>query len=387
MNILFYFENQINPMYGGTERVADNLAHALRTRGYGIYYLSRRKVGGEYDIPCYFLPDEVGNTGRNIAYINDLINQHQIDIIINEGGNTDDIYLFSKEHFTKVKIITHLHFNPYLQYKYFYRSLHLPFKLFKPVEGMVNLLKWVKAPLNRYNLLKYTRQRYCYMYEHSDRVILLAPSYVSDYLEIAGIEDKRHVCKAMLNPNTYKQTEDSQIKENVVIFVGRLNFEQKRVDYLLDVWKLVTQQIKNWRLEIVGDGPDKERLQEYCKKHQILNVSFEGFKDSSSYYAKAKILTLSSIQEGSPMVIIEAMQHGVVPMLYGTFSASKFLVQEGETGYVIPPFDKQLYAYKMVTLMNNDTQWEGMSETCKANSKQYNIDLITDEWEELLKTI
>ena len=69
MNILFYFISQINPRCGGTERVADNIAHGLRNRDHNVYYLSRTKVPGEYDIPCYFLPDEQGVTDGNIFYI------------------------------------------------------------------------------------------------------------------------------------------------------------------------------------------------------------------------------------------------------------------------------------------------------------------------------
>ena len=107
MNILFYFENQINPQRGGTERVADNIAQELKRRGYGIFYLSRRKVEGEYNIPCYFLPEEKGNTPLNYSYVNKLITEHSINIIINEGGNTEDVYLFSKEYFPNVKIIRH----------------------------------------------------------------------------------------------------------------------------------------------------------------------------------------------------------------------------------------------------------------------------------------
>ena len=46
MNLLFYFENQINPMCGGTERVVDTIAHAMRNRGHSVYYMSRRRLMG-----------------------------------------------------------------------------------------------------------------------------------------------------------------------------------------------------------------------------------------------------------------------------------------------------------------------------------------------------
>lgn len=47
MNILFYFISQINPRSGGTERVADNVAHGLCGRGHRVFYMSRTSVTGD----------------------------------------------------------------------------------------------------------------------------------------------------------------------------------------------------------------------------------------------------------------------------------------------------------------------------------------------------
>ena len=88
MNILFYFISQINPRSGGTERVADNVAHGLRGRGHSVFYMSRTSVPGDYDVPCFFLPDKEGITQRNIDYVNRFCQEHCIDVIINEAGNT-----------------------------------------------------------------------------------------------------------------------------------------------------------------------------------------------------------------------------------------------------------------------------------------------------------
>lgn len=387
MNILFYFESQINPQRGGTERVADNISHELKKRGYEVFYLSRRKVDGEYDIPCFFLPDEKGNTERNYSFVKNLIIEHNIDIIINEGGNTEDIYFFSKEHFSNVKIITHLHFNPYLQYKYFYRSLYLPLSVLHPVKTFVNILKWIKAPWNRYNLLRHMRQRYKYMYKNSDKVILLAPTYIDEFCTIANVTNDSKKCESFYNPNTFQNILDIQEKENVVLFVGRLSFEHKRVDYLLDIWKIVSKIKNDWKLKIVGDGPDRKRLQNYCKSNDIQNVYFEGFKDISPYYAKAKVLCLTSITEGSPMVIVEAMQNGVVPIVYNTFSASEFLIDNNRNGFIIPPFDINQYVSAMTTIMKNEDLYNNMSRKCIESSDKYNLNRIVDIWEELMHQI
>lgn len=387
MNILFYFENQINPQRGGTERVADNIAQELKRRGYKIFYLSRRKVNGIYDVPCYFLPDQKGNTPLNYSYIKKIIEELSIDIIINEGGNTEDIYLFSKEYFSNVRIITHLHFTPLLQYKYFYRSLYLPISICHPFYSAINILKWIKAPLNKYNLLKYIKQRYKYMYNYSDKIILLAPSYIMEFCKIAKVDYPNTKCISIFNPNTFPDVYDSDEKRNIVLFVGRLTYEHKRLDYLLKVWIKVYKKIKNWDLYIVGDGPDKDRLIKYSQQNNIQNIHFEGSKDVAPYYKKAKILCLTSITEGSPMVIIEAMQNGVIPITYNTFSASKYLIENKVNGYIIPPFDANQYANTMIQIMSNNCLYEELSKACKDSSSRYNIETIVNSWENLFQTI
>lgn len=388
MHILFYFENQINPQKGGTERVADNIAQELKKRGHKISYLSRRKVDGAYNVSCYFLPDQKGNTPLNYSYVKELIAKLSIDIIINEGGNTEDIYLFSKEYFPNITIITHLHFTPLLQYKYFYRSLYLPISLNHPFNTAINILKWIKAPLNKYNLLKYIKQRYKYMYNNSDKVILLAPSYITEFCKLAKVSYPNTKCISIFNPNTFPNTySTNNKKENIVLFVGRLTYEHKRLDYLLRIWIKVSKRIKDWDLYIVGDGPDKERLIKFSKQSNMTNIHFEGFKDIAPYYKRAKILCLTSITEGSPMVIIEAMQNGVVPIVYNTFSASKYLIESETNGYIIPPFNTTQYANTMIKIMTNKNLYNKMSTACIKSSDKYKIETIVDSWEDLFQSI
>ena len=58
MNILFYFDRQINPERGGTERVTYNLAHYFQGKGNRVMYLAKQNVVEPYaSIKTFFLPD------------------------------------------------------------------------------------------------------------------------------------------------------------------------------------------------------------------------------------------------------------------------------------------------------------------------------------------
>lgn len=383
MNILFYFISQINPRSGGTERVADNVAHGLLDRGHNVYCMSRTKVPGDYDIPCFFLPDMEGVTQRNIDYVSRFCREYHIDVIINEAGNTDDIYLISKERIHDVRIITELHFCPYQNFRYYYRSTHLPLSVRHPLATAINLLKWIKTPFNKRMHWRNTIARYRYMYDHSDWVVVLSPSYIGEFAEIAGLKDTDRLC-SIYNPNTFVASTIPCAKEKMVLSIGRLDFSPKKVDYLLRIWKKVQPHHPDWFLSICGDGPARTYLEKIVRKECIGGVRFEGNVSPQTFYERASIMCMTSIYEGTPMVIIEAMQCGCVPMVYDTYAAAHDMINDKTDGYVIPPFDEEMYAMKLACLMDNADAREKMKHNAMKSSRRFDCDAIIDQWEKLL---
>lgn len=383
MNILFYFISQINPLAGGTERVADNVAHGLRDRGHTVYYMSRTKVAGDYDIPCFFLPDNGGVTRDNINYINQFCKEHSIDVIINEAGNTDDVLLFSKEHISGVRIITELHFCPYQNFRYYYRGTHLPLSLRHPKSSFTNILKWIKTPFNKRMHYRNMVSRYRYMYEHSDKVIVLSPPYIEEFVKIAGLNETSRLA-SIYNPNTFVASDVPTAKEKMVLSIGRLEFSPKKIDYLLRIWKKVQPLHPDWTLCICGDGPARPYLENIVRKEHIGGVTFEGNVNPQSYYERASIMCMTSIYEGTPMVIIEAMQCGCIPMVYDTYAAASDMITDGKDGYVIPPFDERMYVSKLSRLMENDGLRDRMKAEGVKSSTRFDIDRIIDQWEKLI---
>ena len=164
MNILVYFINQLNPSCGGTERVACLIAEYLQEQGHNLFYMACTPTIKEGSYNSVFLPGKSENaTTENISFVNEFIRNNKIDIIINEGGNTDSIYLFSHEHIDKnIRIITHLHFDVCGDIKNFYKGLYIPIVDVPIKNSIINLLKRIKAPYNKYYALKNKKARYRY---------------------------------------------------------------------------------------------------------------------------------------------------------------------------------------------------------------------------------
>lgn len=92
----------------------------------------------------------------------------------------------------------------------------------------------------------------------------------------------------------------------------------------------------DWKLIIVGDGVEKRNLVEKVIQLKLNNVVFEGFQNPSLYYKRASILMLTSEYEGFGLVVVEAMSFGVIPVVYGSYSAVYDIISDGVDGVILP---------------------------------------------------
>ena len=387
MNILFYFGNQINPCRGGTERVAYLIADFLKRRGHQVYYMACTRAEGDESVPSVFLPTGGEGADReDMGFVLSFIQQRHIEVIVNEGGSSEAVYLFSHEHIPEhVRIVTHLHFDVLGDNKNFYKSLCLPLCHVPLLQAMRNGLKWVKAPYNKWRALRNKQKRYQYMWCNSDKVVLLSGYYRDDFLQLVQRPNNGKVV-AFANPLTYTEVGTGGVeKQNSVIYVGRLDFPQKRVDRVLRVWSRLERLHPNWQLTIVGDGTDKPRLLAMSQRLKLQRVSFAGHVNPQSYYQRAKMLLLTSNFEGTPMVIHEAMAHGVVPVVMGTFAGVHDMIQHQVDGMITRPFDIDHMVQMVERLMDDNALCENMSLAAMLRIQRHDNASIFEAWEKLIR--
>lgn len=71
-------------------------------------------------------------------------------------------------------------------------------------------------------------------------------------------------------------------------------------------------------------------MEKQVRELKLRNVSFEGFQNPKEYYERASILLLTSEFEGFPLVLPECMSFGVIPAVYGSYSAVYDIVEDGK---------------------------------------------------------
>ncbi|NOU59229.1 glycosyltransferase [Marinifilum caeruleilacunae] len=116
------------------------------------------------------------------------------------------------------------------------------------------------------------------------------------------------------------------------IFIGRID-QRKNLCFLLE--SLAQIKLDNWKLDIVGEGPEKERAFELSKSLGIqdninwIGLRFPPFSEKPSYTS----IIMTSLSEGFPMVIIDALLSGIPVICPSHLSIYNDAILESENGY------------------------------------------------------
>lgn len=194
---------------------------------------------------------------------------------------------------------------------------------------------------------------------------------------------------AIPNANTYDEAviPATLRKEKVALYVGRLENGAKQVALLLDIWRRVSRDCADWKLVIVGEGPDEGLLRDCARRHKLRNVEFAGRQDPRPYYERASILCLTSLFEGFGMVLTEAQQFGVVPIAFDSYASVHSIITPGENGELAASFSKKEYAQKLLHLMQDAPYRERLAAKARETVRQFAPERIADMWEELIESL
>src|SRR5579863_912095 len=153
--------------------------------------------------------------------------------------------------------------------------------------------------------------------------------------------------------NLYRQSEGSQrVPAGKAIHAARLDHTTKDQRTLLRAVRLVVDQRPEFKLDIVGDGPDRSALEALCDELKLRShVAFLGFRgDVHELLLQADMFVLSSVTEGLPITLLEAMAAGL-PVVSTDVGGISELVVRNETGLLVPPQSPEPLAGAILELL------------------------------------
>ena len=253
-----------------------------------------------------------------------------------------------------------------------------------------------KAKIIQWCIFKYLREKFFHtfrrryvalwktIYDSVDSIILLTNSYAEQLQHIL----KRHATKAVViynpfDPSNLRLLSETQ-KKNEVVYIGRLQCIEKGVDNLLIAWKLIANSHPDWKLKIVGDGPDAEYLRKMVSLQNIPNVEFCGYSANvGRHLSTASILCLPSNVEGWPTVLIEAMAAGVIPIAFGCSSGVCEILSDNR-GIIVQQGNVKQFAKQLANLISHPENRQTYSQRYTDYVNSFPVDAAVNTYLKLL---
>jgi len=185
-------------------------------------------------------------------------------------------------------------------------------------------------------------------------------------------------------PNFIRKIKDHNIvKENLIANVGRLTFE-KGQHYLMEAFAKL--QAPEWKLIFIGDGPLHEKLTEKAIQLNILErVVFAGFqKDVDSFLHKSKIFAFSSIIEGFPNALCEAMATPLPCVSFDCVAGPSEIISDGINGFLVPTGNIEQLSDVLSKLIESEPLRKQIAKEAYKVRKLYNIEDIGNRYYEFI---
>lgn len=389
MNILFFY--RVYPNYGGVEVVTTVLANRFVEDGYGVTIVSMEQPHPE--LACQLLPNvKLVNLKypvcsiSNIRKFHQLIISEKVDIVLNQWGLPFMSTLLCKSAIkgTSCKLISVLHGAPNtskLVIKAYDKCKTARNPFFK---YMYRVIMYIKEEVIRASIR--------YNCSHCEKYILLSSHFIKPLIDYARIKRPEKIM-AIGNPITIPVIFDDlklERKKKQLLYVGRMDYENKRVNRIVEAWESLYKKYVDWELILVGDGSHKNTLEDYVRKRNIQRVCFKSFQVDPPirYYKDASIFLLTSDLEGFGLVITESMSYGVVPIVYGSYEAIYDIIDDGKSGFITPmPYNNQKTVDSISLLIEDEKLRKKMAKEAMCKARHFSVDSIATRWYELFENV
>lgn len=219
-----------------------------------------------------------------------------------------------------------------------------------------------------------------------DYLVLVSQSLKEFYKK----ELDNYKCKCVYIPNVIENVPDklASLDNKRLVSVGRLSPEKGFID-LLKMFNILHKDYPDWRLDIVGDGVEKDKLAQFITDHKLEDsVTLHGFRDKEyidNLLHNSSIYLLTSYTESFGIVLIEAMSHGVPCIAFDSAEGARELIQSGRNGYLIKNRSYTAFLKKVTDLINSKKERKRVGKTSSEGVKQYTCEVVKEQWFDLIE--
>ena len=215
-------------------------------------------------------------------------------------------------------------------------------------------------------------KHYEYQLEKLDKTIVLYQYDAQQY---------HFPTKVIYNPLTLMPGKISTGNSKKFLAVGRFSRLHKGFDLLIEAFRIFAKENLEWTLDIVGEGVEETIYRKLIKDYQLENrIHIHPFTNHiQEYYSAAQVYILSSRWEGMPLVLMEAMSHGL-PIISSDLAVCQEIM--GDFGMFFSVGDVKGMARQM--LQATKMEWQEKSKQALQIASQFNIDTIINQWKQVI---
>lgn len=387
MNILFFMNHYPDSRNGGIENVTRILSGQFVNLGHSVHIRYLLDSNFSHSDDSIFVSCEQIDKKDILRQIHDVVKVYAMDILINQGMLFTTPILRESIKELPCKLITAYHGQPTIS------PLPLEDILFcKDIPTLKKIILSFTYPLFVYRSKRKQRKRCQSSYYLSDSTVLLSELHIPEYSKLVGID--RGKLTYMNNPireDFTSEPKDLKTKENTILIVSRLDNKEKRIIKSLKIWRKVVKAYPNWKLQVVGSGPDELSIREYAQSHHVKNVEFYSARNPLDYYKKAAFFLMTSRSEGWGCTLTEAMNFGCIPLAIGCFTAVKDIIDNGENGIIVPKSNEKKEvgdcASAIIGLISDVEKQKFMAINACKKAELYSAEVIAKRWISLFEEL
>lgn len=257
---------------------------------------------------------------------------------------------------------------------------NLNVKLISTAHGFTDVNRKVSSyeKLDRWFLKKYFH-----------RIVVVAQSVLKEL-----DSNKKIVIRNGIDVNKFKKSKDYAQEtrsklgiaptEIVIGTVGRLSLE-KNQKFLIDTAAKLLPQFPHLKVIIIGNGPEEESLKKHVRSLGIdKNIIFTGLiKNVVPYYRAFDIFTLTSLTEGVPMTVLEAMA-AQTPVVATRVGGIPQIIAHGQTGMLVDSNNVNALASCFSALIPNEALRRQLADAAeKFVQDEYSIERMTNAYSQV----
>ena len=229
---------------------------------------------------------------------------------------------------------------------------------------------------------KSNNSRYCYeekfikpLINRFDNIINLNEDDVDKFKKYYNVDSE-----VIYNCKSFNSKIKSNLNNYKFISCGRL-VGQKGFENLIEIMKIFVLENKNYKLDIYGDGPLKEKLLAKIKEYNLddfIHLYSEN-KNIEKIYPKYDLYLNTSQYEGFGLTTLEALECGL-PVFGFDIPANKSLVINNKTGKLIKCYDVHEYANTLLKTLEDRSILSYYQSNIKKSIEKYDINNVIEKW-------